>query len=300
MSILVVGSIAYDSVETPYGKAENALGGSGLYFSAAASLFSPVNVVGVIGSDFDTNALDFLIKRNVNFDGLYTESGETFRWGGRYHSNMNQRDTLYTYLNVFENFQPVIPNQYKNSKYVFLANIDPELQLDVLNQMNNPDLVVLDTMNFWISGKHEELNRVIKKVNILIINDEELQEFTGEHNIYKAAKSIQKMGPAHLVIKRGEYGALLCSKDQLFFAPAYPLEKVVDPTGAGDSFAGGFVGYLASEKKLSPAILKKAIIYGSAAASFTVEDFSLNNLINLTKNDLDERLDFFRKLVSID
>jgi len=298
MSVLVVGSIAYDTVKTPYGNADDSIGGSALYFSAAASLFGPVNVVGVVGSDFDASKISFLKKRGVNLDGLYVESGKTFRWGGRYHKDLNRRDTLFTYLNVFENFQPRIPDQYKKSEYVFLANIAPELQLQVLDQIHNPKLVVLDTMNFWISGKRQTLEEVVKRCNILILNDEETRELTYEPNLVIAAKKLLSMGPQILIIKKGEHGAVLVNNDKFFFAPAYPLDKVVDPTGAGDSFAGGFVGYLANQDELTDKIYRKALIYGSAIASFNVQDFSFNNLINLTKKDLEARFKEFKKLTS--
>jgi len=296
MSILVVGSIAFDTVETPYGKVNDSLGGSALYFSAAASFFSPVNVVGVVGSDFDASKISFLKKRGVNLDGLYVESGSTFRWGGRYHKNLNQRDTLFTYLNVFKDFQPKIPQHYRKCEYVFLANIDPELQLQVLEQINNPKLVILDTMNFWISGKRNILEEVIKRCDILILNDEEIRELSDEPNLLLAAEKIISKGPKALIIKKGEHGAMLFNEDKIFFAPAFPLKKVVDPTGAGDSFAGGFVGYLAKEDDFSDKTLRKAIIYGSAVASFNVEDFSFKALINLTAEKLEERVSKFRDL----
>jgi len=297
MSLLVVGSIAYDTVETPYGSVKDSLGGSALYFSAAASFFCGVNVVGVVGSDFDASKISFLKKRGINFDGLYVESGDTFRWGGRYHRNMNQRDTLYTYLNVFENFQPRIPAQYRDARYVFLANIDPTLQLQVLEQIQKPKLVVLDTMNFWISGKREMLEAVIRKTDILILNDEEARELSEEYNLIQAIKSIsQKFGPKIIIVKKGEHGALLYNKGDLFFAPAYPLEKVVDPTGAGDSFAGGFLGYIAKEGNLRSGTLRKAIIFGSAIASFNVENFSFNRLKELKFEELQARFEAFKKM----
>ena len=260
MSLLVVGSIAYDTIETPTTKVEDSLGGSALYFSAAASLFSPVNVVGVVGSDFDASKISFLKKRGVNLDGLYMESGKTFRWGGRYFDDMNRRETLFTYLNVFERFQPVIPEHYKKSEFVFLANIDPELQLDVLNQINNPKLIVLDTMNFWISGKRKELEEVLKVVDIIVLNDEEAKELTGEMGLIKATKAIPAMGPKSVIVKKGEHGAMLYHENEFFFVPAFPLDSVVDPTGAGDSFAGGFMGYLAKTGQIDQATLKKAMV----------------------------------------
>ncbi|MCD6374558.1 MAG: bifunctional hydroxymethylpyrimidine kinase/phosphomethylpyrimidine kinase [Caldisericaceae bacterium] len=296
MSLLVVGSIAYDTIETPTTKVEDSLGGSALYFSAAASLFSPVNVVGVVGSDFDASKISFLKKRGVNLDGLYMESGKTFRWGGRYFDDMNRRETLFTYLNVFERFQPVIPEHYKKSEFVFLANIDPELQLDVLNQINNPKLIVLDTMNFWISGKRKELEEVLKVVDIIVLNDEEAKELTGEMGLIKATKAIPAMGPKSVIVKKGEHGAMLYHENEFFFVPAFPLDSVVDPTGAGDSFAGGFMGYLAKTGQIDQATLKKAMVYGSTIASFNVEDFSFNRLENLTMKEIKERVKIFKKM----
>jgi sugar/nucleoside kinase (ribokinase family) len=296
MSILVVGSIAFDTIETPYGKVNDSLGGSALYFSAAASFFSAVNVVGVVGSDFDASKISFLKKRGVNFDGLYVESGSTFRWGGRYHKNLNQRDTLFTYLNVFKDFQPKIPVHYRKCEYVFLANIDPELQLQVLAQIDSPKLVILDTMNFWISGKRNTLEEVIQRCDILILNDEECRELSDEPNLITAAKKLISKGPKALIIKKGEHGAMLFHEDNIFFAPAFPMEKVVDPTGAGDSFAGGFVGYLAKANNFSDQTLRQAIIYGSAVASFNVQDFSFKALIDLTVEQLEDRVARFKGL----
>lgn len=298
MSLLVVGSIAYDTVETPFGKVEDSLGGSALYFSAAASLFGPVNVVGVVGSDFDASKISFLKKRGVDLEGLYMESGKTFRWGGRYYEDMNKRETLFTYLNVFERFQPRIPEHYRKSKYVFLANIDPELQLQVLDQIEKPELVVLDTMNFWISGKRAELENVLKRCDIIVLNDEEAKELTGEFNLIKATKRIIEFGPKSVIVKKGEHGAMLYHNQEFFFAPAFPLEKVIDPTGAGDSFAGGFMGFIAKQNKSDFATLKKAIIYGSTIASFNVEDFSFNRLKTLTMEEIEERVNAFKALTS--
>ena len=298
MSILVVGSLAYDTIETPWGKMDDALGGSALYFSAAASHFSPVNVVGVVGSDFDSSKISFLKKRNVNFDGLYVESGDTFRWGGRYHEDLNRRDTLFTYLNVFERFQPKIPVHYRKAEYVFLANIDPELQLQVLEQIDQPKLTVLDTMNFWISGKRQLLDEVIKKCDILIVNDQEVRELTQKPNLIKATRLLAEKGPETIIVKKGEHGCMMYHNDSFFFAPAFPLEKVIDPTGAGDSFAGGFLGYVASEGKVDENTLRKGVSYGSIIASFNVEDFSFNKLKDLNKEELEDRVQKFRQLTS--
>jgi len=298
MSILVVGSLAYDTVETPWGRKDDALGGSALYFSAAASHFSPVDVVGVVGSDFDSSKISFLKKRKVNFDGLYVESGDTFRWGGRYHEDLNQRDTLFTYLNVFERFQPKIPVHYQKAEYVFLANIDPELQLQVFEQIEQPKLTVLDTMNFWINGKRSLVEQVIKKCDILIVNDQEARELTHKPNLIKATRILTEMGPKTIIVKKGEHGCMLYHNSSFFFAPAFPLEKVVDPTGAGDSFAGGFLGYVAKEDKIDNETLRKGVIYGSIIASFNVENFSFARLEKLTAEELDERVEQFRQLTA--
>jgi sugar/nucleoside kinase (ribokinase family) len=298
MSILVVGSIALDTVETPFGKVKDSPGGSTLFFSAAASFFTPVNVVGVVGKDFDFSHIEFLKNKNVDFTGLKVEEGKTFRWGGYYHENMNQRDTLFTHLNVFERFQPEIPNNYCNSKFIFLANIHPELQLHVLKSIDSPTLSVLDTMNYWITGSRKSLDNVIKKVDVLILNDEETRELTGIYNITKASYELLKQGPKVLVIKKGEHGAVLISRDDYFMIPAFPVENVVDPTGAGDSFAGGFVGYLASCSKLNKDAFRRAIVYGSILASFNVESFSFNNLKNISRKDIDNRLTRFRKITN--
>jgi sugar/nucleoside kinase (ribokinase family) len=298
MSILVVGSIALDSVETPFGKVENSPGGSALHFSAAASLFAPVNLVGVVGEDFNLSLIGFLKEREVDLSGLMIEKGETFRWGGRYHANMIQRDTLYTYLNVFENFQPVIPAKYQKSKYIFLANIDPELQLRVLENIDSPVLTILDTMNFWISGKRTVLEEVIKRIDVIILNDDEIRELTGEYNIYVAAKKLLRQGPKILIIKKGEHGAILISEKDYFAITAYPVDKVVDPTGAGDAFAGGFVGYLASCQKLSQEIYRAAVVYGSVVASFNVEAFSFSKLKEIDRKNVDERFTNFRRMTN--
>ena len=296
MSILVVGSVAFDSVETPYGKATDVLGGSALYFSAAARFFAPVNVVGVVGKDFEFSKIEFLKQHNVDLEGVVVDEGETFRWGGKYHANLDDRDTLYTYLNVFENFKPVIPQNYCTSKFVFLANIDPELQLDVLESIENPNLVVLDTMNFWISGKRKQLDAVLRKVDMAILNEEELYQLAENSNLYDAATTLLTMGPKILVIKRGKYGSVLASKKGYFFGPAYPVTKVVDPTGAGDSFAGGLLGYLAGCDELSEINLRKAVIYGTVVASFNVEDFSLNRLKQINREDVEARMEDLRRM----
>ncbi len=282
MNILVVGSVALDTVETPFGSVDDSPGGSALYFSHAASFFAPVNVVGVVGTDFDMNLIKAGKNRPINFDGVYTEEGKTFRWGGRYHKDPNKRDTLFTDLNVFENFKPQIPLNFRKSEIVFLANIDPNLQLQVLEQIEKPELVVLDTMNFWISGQRPALEDVIRRTNIIILNDEEIKQLTGETNLITGGRKVLDMGPDTVVIKKGEHGAVMLKKDCYFTAPAYPVREVIDPTGAGDSFAGGFVGYLAQKADFSDKEFRKAVIYGTVIASFCVEDFSFKNLVSLT------------------
>jgi sugar/nucleoside kinase (ribokinase family) len=296
MSILVVGSIALDTVETPYGSVSDSPGGSALYFSAAASFFAPVNVVGVVGKDFNFNEIDFLKQKQVDLSGLEIQNGETFRWGGRYYENLNERDTLFTYLNVFETFEPKIPEKYSGSRFVFLANINPELQLNVLESIPSPELTVLDTMNFWISGSRQALDEVIRRVDVMILNDEEVRELTGIHQINQAARELLKQGPKVLVIKKGENGAVLMSEKDFFFAPSYPVEKVVDPTGAGDSFAGGFLGYLAGCPQLNDSEFRRAVIYGSTVASFNVESFSFERLKSIGRKEIDERVEKFREM----
>jgi sugar/nucleoside kinase (ribokinase family) len=296
MSILVVGSIALDTVKTPAGNAEEALGGSALFFSAAASFFAPVNVVGVVGEDFDFSDITFLELRDVDLSGLKVEKGKTFRWGGRYHDNMNKRDTLFTYLNVFENFQPIIPDKHRRSDFIFLANIDPELQLQVLESVDSPQLIVLDTMNFWINGKREALEAVIKQSDVVILNDEEVRELTDIYNINNAAQAILRQGPRVLVIKKGEHGAIMVTHDDYFSTGAFPVNSVVDPTGAGDSFAGGFVGYLAGCGELTNQNFRKAVAYGTTVASFSVESFSFNRLKEISRSDIEKRLEIFRTM----
>ena len=299
MSVLVVGSVAYDSVETPDAKVEDALGGSAMFFSAAASFFSAVRLVAVVGEDFGQE-LSFLEKRGVDLKGLTIEKGKTFRWGGRYLQNMNDRETLYTHLNVFEKFNPVIPKEYQNSGYVFLANIQPELQFSVVEQVKNPKLVVMDTMNFWISGSLPALKKSLSVVDVLVINDSEVRELAEEPNLFKAAKMIRNLGPKILIIKKGEHGALLIHEDSYFFLPAYPVTTLVDPTGAGDTFAGGFVGYLAMTDDVSNANLRRAVVYGSVMASFLVEDFSVDRLRNLSKQEIADRVKDLGEMTSFE
>jgi sugar/nucleoside kinase (ribokinase family) len=289
MSVLVVGTVAFDSVETPHASAERILGGSAAYFAMAGSLFSPVQLVGVIGEDFPQEYLDLLSARGVDLEGLKREKGDTFHWRGRYHEDLNVRDTLELHLNVLSGYVPHLPPSYRESQYVFLGNIDPTMQLKVLDQLTNSRLVACDTMDHWIQGSHAELQKVLGRVEILLINDSEARMLSGQHNIVKAARSILKMGPRVLLIKRGEYGVLQFTDSTVFATPAYPLEEVFDPTGAGDSFAGGFIGYLARTGDHSERGLRRAIAYGSVAASFAVEDFGLRRMIPLTLQEIEER-----------
>ncbi|TDI81232.1 MAG: sugar kinase [Caldithrix sp.] len=300
MSILVVGSAALDTVETPFGSVEDALGGSAIYFSAAASYFAPVNLVAVVGDDFPREQIEFLKKKNVDFSGLEVANGKTFRWGGKYGFDLNERDTLFTHLNVFEKFEPKIPDSYKNSEYIFLANIGPDLQMDVLKQIQAPKLVALDTMNYWIGGNLPALRETLKRVDVLIINDSEVRQLANEANLVKASKIVQEMGPKTLIIKKGEHGALLIARNSFFWAPAYPLEIIYDPTGAGDTFAGGFMGYMAKSDDISIDNLKRAVVFGSAMASFCVEKFSLERLKNLSDEEIRTRFKEFWQMTNFD
>jgi sugar/nucleoside kinase (ribokinase family) len=296
MSILVVGSVAYDTVETPFGKAERVLGGSASFFSVAASFFVPVNLVAVVGEDFGDKQLAAFKDRTISLEGLERAKGETFHWQGKYSYDLNARDTIRTDLNVFESFRPKIPAAYRKSEYVFLGNIDPALQREVLDQVEKPKVVACDTMNFWIGGRLDELKKTLARVDILLINDSEARELSGEWNIVKAARAIRAMGPKTLVIKKGEHGVLMFTNEGSFAAPAYPLEDVFDPTGAGDTFAGGFMGYLASRGGMGDSALRRAVIMGSTLASFTVEAFSLDRLLRLTRPEIDERFRLFKRL----
>jgi len=300
MDLLVVGSVALDSVKTPFGEKERILGGSATHFSVSASLFSPVRLVGVVGKDFPEEHLEFLRGRGIDLEGLEVADGETFRWVGEYTENLNEAITLETHLNVFADFQPKLPERYRSSEFVFLANIDPELQLDVLRQVEKPRYVACDTMNFWIEGKPEALWRTLEHVDTLVINDGEARLLAGEENLIKAARSILRQGPKSLIVKRGEYGALLFDKEGEFWAPALPLEDLSDPTGAGDSFAGGFMGYLASRGEISHENFRRAIIYGSTMASFNVQAFSLDRLRTLTPEEIEDRARHFKALSDFD
>ena len=299
MSILVVGSVALDSVETPFGKIENALGGSATYFSVAASFFyNNIYLVGVVGTDFPKEHVDFLISRGIDLDGLeQIEEGKTFRWGGSYIDDLNAAETHFTDLNVFSNFQPKVPESYQNSPYVFLANINPELQISVLRQMTTPKLVVCDTMNLWIDISQPMLLETLKEIDILILNDAEARQLTGENNLTRAGKKILTFGPTRVIIKKGEHGAISLTESTFFSAPAYPLTNVVDPTGAGDSFAGGFMGSLATLNSFSEQSIRRSIINGTIIASFNVEDFSLDRQRTLTPQEIGERFHELEEIV---
>ena len=296
MSILVVGSVAYDTVETPLGRAERVLGGSASFFSVAASFFSPVNLVGVVGQDFGEAQLAAFRGRPIDLEGLERMDGKTFHWQGRYSLDLNSRDTICTDLNVFEFFEPKIPARYRGSEVVFLGNIDPVLQRRVLEQVERPRVVACDTMNFWIHGKPAEVRETLAKVQILLINDQEARELSGEWNLVRAARAIRAMGPSTLVVKKGEHGVLMFGEEGSFAAPAMPLETVVDPTGAGDTFAGGFLGYLASTGQVGDGALRRAVVMGSTMASFCVEAFSLDRLLKLTRPEIDARYREFESL----
>ncbi len=296
MGILLVGSVALDSVKTPFGEVNDALGGSAIHFSAAASFFTQVHLVGVVGRDFPETEIDFLKTKSVNFEGLQVVEGKTFRWKGEYGFDLNTAKTLETQLNVFADFSPQIPVSLKEQDFVFLANIHPRLQRQVLDQVSRPRLTALDTMNFWIGSELAALKEVISKVNLVVINEAEARELAQESSLVKAAATIRSWGPTTLIIKQGEYGALLFHQDHIFSAPGLPLENVKDPTGAGDSFAGGFMGYLAGSKDLSLETMKKAMIVGSTLASFNVEDFSCRRLKRLSLTEIQERIYEFQKL----
>ncbi len=300
MSVLVVGSVALDSVETPFGKAEEALGGSGTFFSASASHFTPVRLVGVVGDDYPIDKLQVLAERGVDLTGVERTEGESFRWRGRYRHDLNSAETLETRLGVFSHFRPKIPEQFKKTPYVFLANIDPRLQLDVLRQVEQPKLVACDTMNFWIESRRSDLMLLLPHVNILLLNDAEARQLTECANLIKAARWIMERGPGHVIIKKGEHGAFMFTRESIFFAPAYPLEDVFDPTGAGDAFAGGFMGYLAKTGKLDDAHLRRAVVYGSTMGSFAVERFSIERLLEISTRDIASRLGAFGRLVAFE
>lgn len=299
MGLLVVGSLALDTVATPFDKVDDALGGSATYISLAASYFTnEVFLVGTVGKDFPKKYIDLLAEHKIDLEGLQIVEGKTFRWSGKYHYDLNIRDTLLTELNVFEKFDPIIPQKFRKAEFVCLGNIDPVLQIKVLDQMENPQFVVCDTMNYWIEGRLDDLIKLLKRVSVLIINDSEARLLANEPNLVKAAKIIRKMGPQNLIIKKGEHGALLFTNDTIFSAPAYPMEIIFDPTGAGDTFAGGFIGYLYKTRDLSSENLKSAVIFGSSLASYCVEKFSTGGLEQLSYPKVQDRFREFLKLSS--
>lgn len=294
-NVLVVGSVAFDDVETPFGKVTDALGGSASYFSLAATLYSQVNLVGVVGTDFPRSHVSLLREKGVDVRGLQVVAGRTFRWVGRYDDDLNTAHTIDTQLNVFADFRPELPEDYRDSEFVFLANIDPELQIQVLRQVPNARLTVLDTMNFWISGKRGQLVEALGMVDVALLNEAEVRQLAGTYSLIAAAKRVRELGPKVLVVKKGEYGAVVFSDHGYFVAPAYPLENVKDPTGAGDSFAGGFVGYLAQAREVTPAAIRRAVVLGSVVASYTVEDFGVRRLARLSCGEVASRYREFRR-----
>lgn len=296
MSTLVVGSVAFDAVQTPLGKCKEELGGSATYFGVSASFFNKVNLVAVVGNDFPSKYVTLLKKRNIDTKGLEIKRGKTFRWRGKYSWDFSEVKTLSTCLNVFSHFNPHLPQEYKKSKYVFLANIDPEIQESILRQIKSPELIVADTMNYWIENKRKTLLKLLKKVDIFLLNEAEARQLTSETNLVKAAKTILSFGPKKIVIKKGEHGALFFAKGSIFCLPAFLLEVIRDPTGAGDTFAGGFVGYLAKCRKINQAHLKEALVYGSVMATFAVEDFGLRALLEVNKAKIAKRYREFKKL----
>ncbi len=303
MSLLTVGSVAFDAIETPFGKTDKIIGGAGTYIALAAAFYNnEQNIVSVVGDDFPQEMLDQLKNRNVNIEGLQIKKGEkTFFWSGKYHNDMNSRDTLVTELNVLEHFDPIIPASYQGADYLLLGNLSPQVQAQVIERLTvRPKLIAMDTMNFWMDIAMDDLKKTISMVDILIINDEEARQLSGEYSLVKASKVIRAMGPKYLIIKKGEHGALLFYGDKVFFAPALPLEEVFDPTGAGDTFAGGFMGYLASTDDISFDNMKRAIINGSALASFCVEKFGTERLMTITKQDLENRIEKFVALTNFE
>jgi sugar/nucleoside kinase (ribokinase family) len=303
MSLLVVGSMAFDAIETPFGKSDRIIGGAATYIAWSASNFTePIKQISVVGYDFPKEELDALASRGVQLEGVQIKQDEkSFFWSGKYHMDMNTRDTLDTQLNVLANFQPVVPDSYQDCEFLMLGNLVPSVQLDVIKQLKNrPKLIVMDTMNFWMEIAMDDLKKVIAEVDVLLVNDSEARELSHEYSLVKAAKKIMAMGPKYLIIKKGEHGALLFNEDNVFFAPALPLEDVFDPTGAGDTFAGGFIGHIARTKDISFENMKTAIIIGSAMASFCVEKFGTERLKEISKEDIDRRLMQFQELVNFD
>ncbi len=300
MSILVAGSVALDSVETPFGAAERVLGGSAVFFSAAASLFSRVRIVGVVGDDYPLEQLDFLVEREADLAGIERQPGESFFWAARYSHDLNSRNTLETRLGVFADFKPQIPDAFTDSRFVFLGNIDPVLQLDVLDQVRSPEIVACDTMNYWIEDSREALLELLKRVDILMVNEEEARELANDHNLLRAARWIQQRGPELVVVKRGEHGAVLYGPQGVFFVPGFPLEVIFDPTGAGDAFAGGFLGYLGSIRSLAPDDYRRAMVYGSAMGSFAVESFSVDRFRMLDNGEILRRIMEFKEMTAFE
>jgi len=300
MSVLVVGSVALDSVETPFGKAEDVLGGSATFFAASARHLTKVSVVGVVGSDYPMEKLEPLRKRGVDFSGLERAAGTSFRWRGRYRHDLNSAETLETHLGVFSHFSPKIPDKLRSCPYLFLANIDPRLQLDVLQQVKEPKLIACDTMNFWIQSRRPDIIELLTHVDLMTLNDSEARQLTEKANLVQAAQWIMARGPRHVIIKKGEHGAFMFTESSIFFAPAFPLENVFDPTGAGDAFAGGFIGYLAATGDMSDANMRRAVIYGSVMGSFAVEQFSIDRLMTVTRAEIDQRMREMRRLVTFE
>lgn len=300
MALLVVGSVAFDDIQTPAGRAQNIVGGSASYFSVTASYFAPVNVVAVVGNDFGEAQMEIFRGRPIDTEGVERANGKTFRWRGEYQGDMNQAHTLETQLNVFQSFAPKIPPAYLESDFVFLGNIDPVLQLHVRRQLPKARLVACDTMNYWITGKPGDLKATLAAVDVLVINEVEAKMLSGSDNLKKAAAAIRALGPKTLVVKRGEYGAVLFRDDSVFFAPAFPLEEVHDPTGAGDTFAGGFMGYLARSRDCSESHLRRALVYGSVMASFAVEEFGLRRLLRVRPEEIEKRFAEFKSMTYFD
>jgi len=300
MSVLVVGSVALDSVETPFGTAERVLGGSAVFFGAAASLLCPIRIVGVAGDDYPMDELQFLAERGADLAGIERAPGESFFWAGRYTYDLNSRETLETRLGVFADFHPRIPETFKDSRFVFLGNIDPVLQMDVLEQVRSPELVACDTMNYWIEGSRDALLALLERVDILMVNDAEVRELAEDHNLLRAARWIQERGPEYVVVKKGEHGAILFGPDWVFFVPGFPLEIVFDPTGAGDSFAGGFLGYLASTGSLTADDYRRAMVYGSVMGSFAVESFSVRRFKTLENGEILRRIMEFKEMTAFE
>ncbi|MEI6639049.1 MAG: sugar kinase [Chlorobium sp.] len=302
MSLLIIGSLAFDDIETPFGNSLNTLGGSSTYIALSASYFTDkIQIVGVVGSDFEKPHFDLLHSRHIDTRGVQQiEDGKTFRWAGRYHYDMNTRDTLDTQLNVFADFDPVVPAEYRNAEFVCLGNIDPVLQLKVLGQISKPKLVILDTMNFWIESKQEELKKTLQHVDVFILNDSEARLLSGDPNLVKSARIIREMGPKTLIIKKGEHGALLFTDNGIFAAPAFPLESIFDPTGAGDTFAGGFLGHLSRCETITDVEMRRAVLYGSAMASFCVEKFGTEKIAALDLLEIEDRYQSFRELSRIE